>query len=103
MVAKKPGRYLAPVALIAVAVAVVLIVIGGGHKHHATAAPPVHQTTTAARHATRKKQTFYVIKSGDSLSRISVKTGVPIATLEALNPSIDPNALQTGQRIRLRR
>ena len=104
MVARKPGRYLAPVALIAVAVAVLLIVLGRGQSHHAAAAttsPPAHQATVAT-HGARKKA-FYVIKPGDSLSRISVKTGVPIATLEALNPSIDPNALQTGQRIRLRR
>jgi LysM repeat protein len=104
MVAKKPGRYLAPVALIAVAIAVLMIVLGRGTtSHHAAAAtpPPVHHTTTTTHAA--QKPNFYVIKSGDSLSGIAARTGVPIATLEALNPSIDPNALQTGQRIRLRR
>lgn len=102
MVAKKPGRYLAPVALIAVAVAVLMIVLGRGTSHHAAAAspPPAHHTSTAASHVAPKKR-FYVIKAGDSLSGISVKTGVSIATLEALNPSINPNALQTGSRIRL--
>jgi LysM repeat protein len=103
MVAKKPGRYLAPVALIAVAIAVLMIVLGRGTSHHASAAaPPVHQTTTAATHVAPKKR-FYVIKAGDSLSGIAAKTGVSIAKLERLNPSIDPNALQTGARILLRR
>jgi LysM repeat protein len=44
-----------------------------------------------------------VVKPGDSLSAISVKTHVSVATLEALNPGIDPNALQTGQRLTLRK
>jgi spore germination protein YaaH len=102
MAAKKPGRYLAPVALIAVAVAVVLIVRGRvDSHHHPRASPRVHQLPVS-RHVPPKR-TFYVIKAGDSLSSISVKTGVPITRLEALNPSVDPNSLQTGQRIRLRR
>jgi LysM repeat protein len=50
-----------------------------------------------------KKATFYVVQPGDSLSKISVKTGLTVPTLEALNPNVDPNALQTGQRLRLRR
>jgi LysM repeat protein len=105
MVAKNPGRYLAPVAIIAVAVAVGLLVRDGLNNHHTVTSPPAqqqaqHQATTA-RHGTPKKR-FYVIKPGDTLSSISVKTKVPIATLESLNPSLqDPNALQTGTRIRL--
>ncbi|MGA2930053.1 MAG: LysM domain-containing protein [Solirubrobacteraceae bacterium] len=43
------------------------------------------------------------MRAGDSLSTISVKTGVSIATLESLNPNVDPAALQTGQLLRLRR
>ncbi len=46
---------------------------------------------------------MYVVKSGDSLSAISAKTGVAVATLESLNPGVDPNALQTGQRLTLRK
>lgn len=103
MVARKPGRYLAPVALIAVLVAVIVIVNGrsdGGH--HTSTTPPIAHQTSVAR-PTPPKHRFYVIKAGDTLSGISVKTGVAIATLEALNPSLSPNALQTGDRIRLSR
>ena len=46
---------------------------------------------------------FYTVKSGDNLTTIANTTGIPIATLESLNPRIDPNSLQTGQRLRLRR
>lgn len=106
MLAKNPVRYLAPVALIAVAIAVGLVVKGGlGGSHHAvTTGPPAHTATISTHLAPTPKRSFYVIKPGDTLSRISVRTGVPIATIEALNPSIkDPNALQTGVRLRLRR
>jgi hypothetical protein len=37
------------------------------------------------------------------MTLISGFTGVPLLTLESLNPSVNPNALQTGQRIRLQR
>ena len=103
MVARKPGRYLAPVALIAVLVAVILLVrarTDGAHRT-TTTPPPTHQTTVS--HPTAPARSFYVIKPGDTLSGISVKTKVSIATLESLNPALNnPNALQTGERIRLR-
>ena len=102
MVARKPGRYLAPVALIAVAVAVGLIVRAQTHTHHAAAAPPPVHHVPVTRDV-KPRQVFYVIKPGDSLSTISVKTGVSVSTLEALNPGVNPAALQTGARLRLRR
>jgi hypothetical protein len=37
------------------------------------------------------------------MTLISASTGVPLQTLESLNPAVNPNALQTGQRIRLQR
>ena len=53
---------------------------------------------------THARPTFYVVKPGDTLSAIASKTGVSLATLEALNRSLGPTfALQTGQRLRLRR
>jgi nucleoid-associated protein YgaU len=102
MRARKPGRYLAPLALVAVIVATALVVRAGTqHTPHATTSTPPARLPSTRR--ARPRKTFYVIRAGDSLSGISVKTGVPVATLEALNPSVDPNALQTGQRLRLRR
>jgi LysM repeat protein len=46
--------------------------------------------------------TSYTVKPGDTLSGIAAKTGVPLATLESLNPGINPSALQTGQHLKLR-
>jgi spore germination protein YaaH len=104
MVVRKPGRYLAPVALVAVAVAVGLIVNARVQTtHHAVIAPPIHHVADTAHQQKPGRRFYYVVKPGDSLSTISVKTGVPIATLEALNPSVNPGALQAGERLRLRR
>jgi LysM repeat protein len=104
MVARNRARYLAPIALAAVIAATYLVVHGSLSKAHSQTQPRVVLPTRPARTATTKKAaTIYIVKPGDSLSAISVKTHVPVATLEALNPGIDPNALQTGQRLTLRK
>ena len=100
--ARKLGRYLAPIALVAVIVATFLVVRAGLSRSHHGASSRRRSHFVATLHASRRK-VFYVIQSGDSLSTISVKTGVSVPALEALNPSVDPNALQTGGRLRLRR
>jgi LysM repeat protein len=102
MVARNRGRYLAPIAILVVIAAAILIVRGElSPKHHAR--PPRATSATSIFHRTAKKAaTFYVVKSGDSLSVISVRTGISVPTLESLNPGVNPNALQTGQRLRLR-
>jgi LysM repeat protein len=101
MVARNHWRYLAPVALIAVILATIIVVRGAvGSSQTTTTSSSAAQLPVTRHGATQKK--FYVIRAGDSLSTISVKTGVPVATLESLNSSVNPNALQTGQRLRLR-
>ena len=61
----------------------------------AAAAAPASADSSTAR--------TYTVQPGDSLTLVSHNTGVPIATLEALNPTINVNNLQAGQSIRLRR
>ena len=105
----KIARFLAPIALAAVGVGVYLIV-------HSTV---VHHTTTptqskspaaadGSKHKPRRHRRapkFYVVKSGDTLGIISSRTHVPVSVLTTLNSSLEsnPNSLQTGQRLRLRR
>jgi LysM repeat protein len=100
------ARLLAPIAIIAVAVAVYLIVHATvASKHHTVSQH--HSAHVSGRHHHHKrrhhKTTFYVVKAGDTLGGIAVKTHIPLPRLEALNPNVSPNALQTGQRLRLRR
>lgn len=44
---------------------------------------------------------FYEIQSGDYLSRIARAYGVTLEAILKLNPGIDPNRLQIGQKIRI--
>ena len=76
MVAKS-ARLLAPLALAAVAVGVYMIVHAGLAKQHATIVhrAPRSRPGQGARR-TRPAPKFYVVRSGDTLSTISVKTHV---------------------------
>ena len=99
MAARNRWRYLAPLALLAVIVATGVVLRSGlGKSHHLTT--PRTTAVSAAGHRTSHKH-FYRVHAGDTLSGISAKTGVSITTLEALNPSVDPGALQAGQRLKL--
>jgi LysM repeat protein len=110
MAARRPGRYLAPIALLAAAAAIALVV-----KDHVK--PATHPATTTStggslihsvrhsrhkspHHAARKS---YTVKPGDTLSQISQATGVSVSVILRLNHGVNPNALQTGQKLRLRR
>jgi hypothetical protein len=105
MVARNSARYLAPIALV--------VTIAGGYLivHHNLATKPpaaaaAHGASapTGRRHGGKfAKARFYTVRPNETLTSISDLTGVALSTLETLNPSINPNALQTGQRIRLRR
>jgi len=101
MLDRSPARFLAPIALVAALVAVLAVVAsttGGGSSSKDNGA-----ATTATHGQSAKARKFYRVKPGDLLSGISQKTGVDIATIIKLNPDVDPQALQTGQLIRLRR
>ncbi|MFZ0091563.1 MAG: LysM domain-containing protein [Solirubrobacteraceae bacterium] len=103
----KLARFLAPIALAAVAVGVYLIV------HSSPLVSPASSSTTTAAivsnrresHHAHPKPHFYIVKPGDTLSGIAARTGVPLTRLSALNPSVaqPPYNLQAGQRLRLRR
>jgi LysM repeat protein len=105
---RSPARWLAPVALVACAAAVYFVANssstdGGGSGTTATrpAADARPTTTGTASHKPKPKRRSYIVKPGDTLSSIALKTGVPLARIEALNPNIDTQSLQAGQRIKL--
>lgn len=102
MAVRNPARYLAPVALAAIVAGGYLIV-----EHHVDA-PTRHASTHRARSGSRPrgkfaKTTFYTVQPNQTLTGIARLTGMSLSRLEALNPQVNPNALQTGQRLRLRR
>jgi LysM repeat protein len=111
MAARSPARFLAPLALLAVAVALYLIVAdslnggsGGGAsttEQQSTGKPAAKGGSPAKKHKHSKR--FYTVKPGDTPSGIAEKTGVPLSKIEKLNPGLDPQALSPGTRLKLRR
>ncbi len=103
MGARNPARYLAPIALLATITATYLIVNRGLATKQGTTTPPA---STVAHPPTSRKFVgvrYYVVRPGDSLTAIAGKTGVSLSALQSLNPRVNPNALQVGQRLTLRR
>lgn len=46
---------------------------------------------------------FWTVRPGQSLGYIAEKSGTNLATLEQLNAQLNPNTIQPGERVRLRR
>src|SRR5689334_24609871 len=102
MAARSPARFLAPLALLGFVLALVLIVShsssGGSGSNSRTSQEQPFATPTPTKSggsSTKKSKAprYYTVKAGDTPSAIAVKTGVPLATIEQLNPSLDPQAL----------
>ena len=104
---RRIGRWLAPVALITCAVAVYAVVDNTllnedspSQGNNSTQSTPT-KTTSGKAAKKGKRRRAYIVKSGDTLSAISIKTGVPLVTIQRLNPKLDANTLHAGQRVRL--
>jgi LysM repeat protein len=107
---RRIGRWLAPVALITCAVAVYAVVDNtllkddsASSSSGATQQTTSTKTTSKKGTKARKRRRAYVVKSGDTLSAISIKTGVSMVTIHRLNPKIQADTLHAGQRVRLSR
>ena len=103
------ARLLAPAALALVTLAFLIILvgsIGGGGGDNATSSRPAASHSrvgsrpgTTPLSATRHT---YTVRTGDTLGGIASRTGVPVDKLLELNPQLDPQALVSGQKIKLR-
>ena len=101
----KPNQFVRVFAVLALIAAVVLVVAvvatsgGGGGDNSGDSQHKTH-ISKAGRRAIRKG--VWVVQPGDTLGAISIKTGIDQAKLQQLNPDLDPQTLQEGQRIALR-
>jgi LysM repeat protein len=102
---------IAPAALVLFAVVLLIVIAGslGGGSSGADKQGAVTHSSRANRSARDSGATgttigrrTYVVKAGDTLATIAERTGVQIDRLLSLNPTIDPQALVKGQRIKLR-
>lgn len=104
------ARFLAPLALIAVIVAVLAIVSGSGvmgddsSSNSTTRDLPAatEKTNTTTGPKKKKIPATYTIKANDTLSGIAARWGTTVEKLQELNPDLDPQGLVAGQKIKLR-
>jgi teichoic acid transport system ATP-binding protein len=113
---RSPGRLLAPIALVAFGLALLLIVASGGGGgdggSSASSSKQEQKDLGVTRGEKRQKKAksrdtklssdVYVVKAGDTLGSIAERTGVTVEQLQDLNPELDPQALVSGQKIKLR-
>ena len=124
------ARWLAPIALIVAFLAVAFVVTGsmggdGGDPPAASQEEPSRtgtstgssttaddasdgsgggsSTSTSTSTSTTPSRESYRVQSGDTFGSISEETGVSVEELQELNPTVDPQSLTVGQRIRLSR
>jgi LysM repeat protein len=101
---RSPARIFAPLSLVACAIAVLVIVNhnkGSGSDGSKSSQPPAATSTSTTGQSTKKAATSYIVKPGDVLSEIAVKTGVSLDTLIRLNPNVDAQSLHAGQKLKL--
>ena len=94
---RSPARFLAPLALIAAAIAVYTV----AQPEPSTTSGPTPSVATTQKAKPKKQAASYTVKAGDTLSGIAEKTGVPLETIQELN-DVDANSLRVGRKLRLR-
>src|SRR5437867_2263774 len=104
-------RLLAPAGLVLFAVAFLVVLTtssvdnsGSSTGSQAESTPTTHRTRTTTTGVRRDRlgQDVYTVKTGDTLAAIAEKVGIPVEKLLELNPDLDPQALVSGQKIKLR-
>jgi LysM repeat protein len=108
MAGRSPARFIAPLALVAVAVALFMVISSslnesdGGETPGRTSGSSPSASPTPEGKRERKGPRRYRVRTGDTPSSIAEKTGVPLEEILRLNPDLDPQTLAPGQRIKLR-
>jgi LysM repeat protein len=109
---RSPARILAPASLVVFAIAALIILAsaGGSDKSSSRSDKATKEEQrdlrVKKRHARERRthvsRSVYVVQAGDTLGGIAVKTGISVEKLQELNPNVDPQALTSGQRLKLK-
>lgn len=91
-------------AVLALLVAVLVVVVVATSAMDGDSSAPQHNSKHHAQKEKkqRTKAKTYTVESGDTLTAIAHKTGVPVAEILALNPEVDPQILIAGQTLQLK-
>jgi LysM repeat protein len=106
-------RYVAPAAFLLAATVAVLLIRSGLQAGTSTAVTTsavltqphktvASTTTTGGTTTTAAGPRFWTVQAGDTFGVISSKSGVPVATIQQLNPNVKSTSLFIGQKLRLR-
>jgi LysM repeat protein len=95
------ARIAAVLALVG-AVVVIAIVVSSASTGSDKKSHHHHQHQAQKQKQPRTKAKTYTVETGDTLTAIAHKTGVPVAEILALNPEVDPQILIAGQTLKLR-
>ena len=107
---RSPARFLAPLALVAVGIALFMVVTSPSTEPETTAPNRATETQPTGtpdgdgdgERRERKGPRRYTVEPGDTPSSIAEETGVPLEEILRLNPDLDPQTLSPGERIKLR-
>jgi LysM repeat protein len=111
MAGRSPARFLAPLALVAFAVALFAVVSSNlsddedppgarGASQPAQATPGPNGKSGEKKR--KRPPRSYTVKAGDTPSGIAEKNDVPLDRIFELNPDLDPQTLTPGTKIKLR-
>lgn len=100
---KRTSAFARIFAVLALALAVVVLIaaIAGSLGDSGESSKP-DRSQPAKKVRPKTKASTYVVKSGDTLVSIAHRTGIPVATILALNPEVDPQILIAGETLKLR-
>ncbi|HEU5062147.1 MAG TPA: LysM domain-containing protein [Solirubrobacterales bacterium] len=102
---KRPSAVARLVAALALVGAVLVLVVVIAAAMDGDSSSPREQRSERPAKQQKKQRTeakTYTVQTGDTLTAISHKTGVPVAEILALNPEVDPQILIAGQTLKLR-
>lgn len=111
---RSPARLLAPIALVVFGIALTVTLVSAGEEERSKSKSDASREerrdlkTKRERRERREERnerssrSTYVVQTGDTLGGISGETGVSVEKLQELNPTLDPQALVSGQRIKLK-
>jgi LysM repeat protein len=103
----KPNQFVRVFAVLALIAALILVVVvvatsGGGGDDGGGGGGKAKKTHISKAGQRAVDKGVWVVHAGDTLGAISLKTGIDVDTIQALNPDLDPQTLLEGQRIALR-
>lgn len=93
---------LAAVLALVVAVLVVVVIVAAAMDEDSSPREQRTERPDKKEKRQRSKAQTYTVQTGDTLTAISHKTGVPVAEILALNPEVDPQILIAGQTLKLK-